>query len=369
VAEDRVPDSRFRADKIRGLADRFANLIRVDSASILMSFKQTLEKVRGPVSYEDRALDCIVATGSRLLSDLSEKIRAGESPHEVPGKAPACATTETRDEAQLSPVETLRAAVALFDATVGSLAQHVKEDPELLPCFVAAIITLNENLALRTNEATEAHTRNLLDRIYQVQLDERRRIARELHDRLGEGLSVALRQVELSELVSAEHQHEGTAHAGLAREALVEAMRRLRFLTSDLRQDPVTSLEKALTHYLDSFVTDAGIRLQVRGDERWATPTVIDEAYLIIREAIRNAFTHAGPSLVLVEIDVEQHQLHARVEDNGCGFVAALVRGGTAGLASMRERAVLIGGTLTVNSVPPRGTQVCLVVPLREPAQ
>jgi signal transduction histidine kinase len=369
VAKDRVSDSSLHVDKIRGLADRFANLIRADHASILMSFKRTLEKARGPVTYDGRALDCVVASGSRLISDLAERARAGEGPRHVPGEAPACPMTKTQDDAQLSPVETLRAAAALFDATVASLARHVEEDPELLPCFVAAILTLNESLALRTNEATDAHTRFLLDRIYQIQLDERRRMARELHDRLGEGLSVALRQVELSELVSAEHQHEGTAHAGLAREALVEAMRRLRLLTSDLRQDPVTSLEKALTHYLESFVTDAGIRLRVRGDERWATPTVIDEAYLIIREAIRNAFTHAGPSLVQVEIDVEKHQLSAQVKDDGCGFVAALVGGGTAGLASMRERAILIGGTLTVHSMPRHGTQVSLIVPAREQAR
>jgi signal transduction histidine kinase len=369
VADDGVPESSFPAHKARGLAERFANLIRIDSVSILTSYRQTLEKVRGPVTHEDRALNCIVAAGSGLIADLAERVRAGGTPHDVPDRAPAWPRTTTQADAQLSPVETLRAAVALFNATVTPLALHVKEDPELLPCFVAAILALHENLALRTNEATDAHTRYLLDRIYQVQLDERRRMARELHDRLGEGLSVALRQAELSELVSAEHPQEGTTHAGLAREALVEAMRRLRLLTSDLRQDPVTSLEKALTHYLDSFSTDAEIQLKVSGNERWATPTVIDEAYLIIREAIRNAFTHAVPSLVLVEIDVEQHQLYARVKDDGCGFVTALAAGGTAGLASMRERATLIGGTLTVNSVPLRGTQVCLVVPLREAAQ
>lgn len=61
---------------------------------------------------------------------------------------------------------------------------------------------------------------------------------------------------------------------------IAEAMRRLGMVTSDLRQDSVRSLERALIQYIDSAAADADIRLRVSGDETWAPPAVIDEAFL-----------------------------------------------------------------------------------------
>ena len=367
MAEDEVPDSGFMAGRVRGLYERFAALIRFERASILASYRQSLETSRGPAANDDGAQGHMLASGSELIADLAERMLPGESQLEIRGRVPAWRMTETQASGQLCPAESLRAAVALFDATITSLAHHVENDPELLPCFVTAVLALNESLTMRTGEAAVAYAQDLLNRIDQAPLDERRRIARELHDRLGEGLSVALRQLELNELIAPGQPHGPTPQATLAREALVETMRRLRVLTSDLRQDPVTSLEKALTHYLDTVVADADIRLRVSGDERCATPTVIDEAYLIIREAIRNALAHAAPRLVLIEVDVDQHQLSARVKDDGCGFVPVPVTGGNGGLACMRERAILLAGRLTVSSVPGHGTCVFLVVPLPGP--
>lgn len=153
----------------------------------------------------------------------------------------------------------------------------------------------------------------------------------------------------------------------MAKEALIEAMRRLRAVTSDLRREPVRSLEGALVQYIDSAGAGADVRLRVSGDETWAPPAVIDEAYLIIREAIRNALSHGAPQMVLIGVALAPHELHARVEDDGCGFgsVTSADRASTGtGLASMRERARLLGGWLTIASVPDSGTRVELVIPL-----
>jgi signal transduction histidine kinase len=94
---------------------------------------------------------------------------------------------------------------------------------------------------------------------------------------------------------------------------------------------------------------------------------VRDELFLILREALRNAFTHAAPGLVLVEVEFSAQELSAWVVDDGCGFSQALTPekavSGT-GLASMRERAALVGGRLAVRSMPGRGTRVELHLPL-----
>jgi signal transduction histidine kinase len=157
----------------------------------------------------------------------------------------------------------------------------------------------------------------------------------------------------------------------MAKEAIAEGMRRLRAVTSDLRQDSVRNLEKALIEYIDSAAGDAtvpaDVRLRVSGDETWASPAVIGEAFLILREAIRNALRHASPRLVLIGVALAPHELHAWVEDDGRGFVPANRAGPVPagnGLISMRERAALLGGRLTIVSVPGRGTHVGLLVPL-----
>ena len=202
------------------------------------------------------------------------------------------------------------------------------------------------------------------NRVHDARLEERRRIARELHDRLGEVLTVGLRQLDLDEIMGPEIPEGQSA---IAREVLVEAMRRLRLVTSGLRDEPVTSFEKALVDFLNRVCADADIHLVVLGDETWASAEIIDEAFLIAREALRNALTHGAPQSVVVGVEVTRRELRAWVDDDGKGFVcgddAESPAAGT-GLATMRERAALLGGTLAIVSKPGRGTSVELSVPL-----
>jgi signal transduction histidine kinase len=92
-------------------------------------------------------------------------------------------------------------------------------------------------------------------------------------------------------------------------------------------------------------------------------PAVIGEAFLIIREAIRNALTHGDPGTLLIDIILAPHELHAWVEDDGCGFLLGAVSAGI-GLSSMRERAALLNGRLAVASTLGQGTQLELLIPL-----
>jgi signal transduction histidine kinase len=202
------------------------------------------------------------------------------------------------------------------------------------------------------------------NRVHEARLDERRRIARELHDRLGEVLTVGLRQLDLDEIVGPEIPEGQSA---IAREILVEAMRRLRLVTSGLRDEPVTSFEKALVDFLNRVCADADVHLVVIGDETWASAAIVDEAFLIVREALRNALNHGVPQSVVVGVEVTRRELRAWVDDDGKGFAcgddAESPAAGT-GLATMRERAALLGGTVSITSKPGRGTSVELSVPL-----
>ena len=223
---------------------------------------------------------------------------------------------------------------------------------------------LNKWVGKRVRGSASGDIAQYENRVYEARLDERRRIARELHDRLGEVLTVGLRQLDLDEIMGPEIPEGQSA---VAREALVEAMRRLRLVTSGLRDEPVTSFEKALEDFLNRVCADADVHLVVLGDEAWASAEVIDEAFLIVREALRNALTHGAPQSVVVGVEVTRRELRAWVDDDGKGFTvggdAESPAAGT-GLATMRERAALLRGTLAIVSKPGRGTSVELSVPL-----
>lgn len=371
MAQDPAQDSKWPPSEVSERQDRFAALIRAERTAILSAYANSLEALRSPLITEPRARDQVMTYASELITYLAASVQGhqirADDPHEL---LPWMIGT-VQAENQLSLADLLRASTALFDVTVSSLASHVNHDPELLPCFITVIVVLNESISSRIREATLAYTGYLLERVNQAHIDERRRIARDLHDRLGEGMSVALRQLEMHELTGGENPLTPSPRAAMAKEAIAEGMRRLRAVTSDLRQDSVRNLEKALIEYIDSAAGDAtvpaDVRLRVSGDETWASPAVIGEAFLILREAIRNALRHASPRLVLIGVALAPHELHAWVEDDGRGFVPANRAGPVPvgnGLISMRERAALLGGRLTIVSVPGRGTHVGLLVPL-----
>jgi signal transduction histidine kinase len=358
VAADWAGDPGCPARPVSEPHKQFAALIRADRSAILTSYAQRLEALRSPVIGDPGSRAQAMTNAAEIITDVAESVEAAQVRIDDRYKLPTWPIGQAKAENHSSPADPLLAAMALFDLTVTSLTRHVQDNQGLLPCFIIAIQALNESLSRRIREATDAYTGYLLSRVHRAHIDERHRISRELHDRLGEGLSVGLRQLDLHEIADPQDPLNRTA---IAREALAETMRRLRLVTSDLREEPVTSLEKALVHYLDSVAAKPDVRLRVSGDQTWAPPSVIDEAFLIIREAVHNALKHGAPQLVLIGVDFSSSELCAWINDDGRGFVPAESAGppfGGTGLASMRERAALIGGQLTIASVPGHGTSV-----------
>lgn len=340
------------------LQERFAALIAADRTAILTSYARSLAGWANPVVAEPCARDQVMTSGTQILADVLSSLRGADG-------RPTLAPGSVQADSRLNPADLVRAAGAFFNVAVDFLGSYVTDDPGLLPSFITAVQALNESISRRIREAALTHTGSLLERVDQAHIDERHRIARELHDRLGEGMSVALRQLDLHEVDSELGPAMPAPRVAMARQALTETMRRLRLMISGLRQDSIRSLEKALVRCIDSADADAEVRLRVSGDERWAPPPVIDEAFLIIREAVRNALAHGSPRLVLIGVALAPHEMLAWVEDDGTGFRQARDSGSAGtGLASMRERAAMLGGRLRIASVPGKGTVVELLVPL-----
>lgn len=362
--------------------ERFAELIRTERATILAAYASSLRDLASPIVTDSLTHEQAMRDAAEIIADVAAIVEGNETRPEDHGKSVA-PLTEDAQAGRRNPADLLRVASVLFEVTVRSLGGHVRSDPDLLPGFVMAVVAMNESIGRRVREATHAYAGLLLERVDRAHIEERRRIARDLHDQLGESMSVALRQFELYELgreralaaasrkaasvrETPERGAPGqapSARGESVREAITETMRRLRAVTSDLRQEAVRSLENSLVTYLDSVSSEADVRLRVSGSENWAPSAVIGEAFLIIREAIRNALTHGYPRTLLIDIILAPHELHAWVEDDGCGFLVGEVSAGV-GLSSMRERAALLGGRLTVASTPGQGTQLELLIPL-----
>lgn len=356
-------DSREGAELARYA---LALLIEQERAKILADYVRALDCVNSTVASDPTAREQTIAHASQTLTDIARSVRAGRVLIDESSTMLAWDIGETRASQSIPTRESWRAATVFAETVVQWMTHHL--DADALETFGIVLLTLNQSITVRVREATGAYTSYLLNRIHEAHLGERHRIARELHDRVGDGLSVAHRRLELFHDYQENEPLKAATQATKAHEAVLGSLESLRAVITDLRLEaPLKSLEKALASYLDSVPTgDGQLRLQVNGDETWLPPTVREESFLIIREAIRNALAHGASGLTLIRVDIAPHELRAVVEDTGRGFDHAGVQtSSTAGLSSMRERAALLGGIISVVSQPGHGTQVELTVPLQ----
>lgn len=258
------------------------------------------------------------------------------------------------------PSESLRAADLLFGVVVSWVTSSGAATREV----TTTALTLHDVLARNLRVAADSYIGVLLNRVHQAQVEERRRISRELHDQIGHGIGVAQRDLELFEIYRETQPDRAMARVQAARRVLTDSLEAVRRAISDLRLvEPMESLEKALRLFLEDSADPEMVRhVEVNGDEAWAPTETIEEVFLITREALRNIIAHAGASQVLVRIDISPAELRASVADNGRGFDTRTCSG--TGLLSMRERAGLLGGAFNLRSAPGRGTLVELRVPL-----
>jgi ligand-binding sensor domain-containing protein/signal transduction histidine kinase len=200
-------------------------------------------------------------------------------------------------------------------------------------------------------------------------LEERERIARDLHDTLLQGIYSASIHLDLA---NSRLQEDSPAKPAvergleLIRQVSQEGRNALRSLRS--RQTSSEGLEQALSLLSKEFALPENIDFVVASDgqTRALRPLVRDEAYLIAREAVINAIHHAQASKIEVEVSYSSRHLRIMVRDNGCGIDSQLVRTGREGhwgLQGMRERSERIGGRLNVLSGVDAGTEIELSVP------
>ncbi len=229
--------------------------------------------------------------------------------------------------------------------------------------------------AERQLAAYSARLGTLSRRMLTVQEEERRAVARELHDELGQVLTAVRLNLQTLRRRSREPELGPVFDDGLA--LLETAIAEVRALSTRLRPTILDDLglEAALRSHLErsrartDLALDADIRLgRVRLD-----PAVETACFRIVQEAMTNAVRHAAATRLAVALRVADGALVLSVRDDGRGFdLAAAARraagGESAGLSGMEERAQLAGGRLEMSSAPGRGTEVRAVFPLADRA-
>lgn len=210
--------------------------------------------------------------------------------------------------------------------------------------------------------------RQMSSQVLTAQEEERKRIARELHDDTAQALTSVLVRLRLLERsVEGERLRAGLAELRDLTGATLEGVRRLAI---DLRPAMLDDLglEAALQSYVQDFSQRWPVRATFTSSRLGRLPADVELVlYRVVQEALSNVAKHAKASRALVRLTRRGRALRLLVEDDGCGFdVEATRRSRESGLGlfGMEERLALVGGTLRVESVLGRGARVSVEVPL-----
>lgn len=251
------------------------------------------------------------------------------------------------------------------DAEVEVLAKTLDEARARLASTLDELKTLNENLEAQVASRTDAlrvqgeQRKVLVRRLLGATEDERRRLARELHDEISQLLTVIQLSLDRVEVESAEMTR--------ARELLTRTQREIHRIIYDLRPSLLDDLglSAAVKSHVQETLIRAGLNVSVEIDDdlphRPATDTVV---FRIYQELATNILRHAQAENVSIELYERDGTRILAVEDDGVGFDADAKSEG-AGVTGMRERAALVNGVIRFDSEPGEGTHVVVEIPVQ----
>jgi signal transduction histidine kinase len=259
---------------------------------------------------------------------------------------------------------------AIDEALTESMHQFSRQT-DLIRQELHANVEENTSLVAEIAErrAAEEKITALFRRLVTVQDDERRRIARDVHDQLGQAMTALKMNLEaLDETAPSTELFPALLHRS---QALARDLdRAIDFLTWELRPaiDHV-SFSTALEGLVKSWSERFGIAADfLANGEHELPPDVQEHLYRVTQEALHNVAKHAAANHVSVMVTGGAAELVLLIEDNGRGFSEDATRGRSQdsglGLTSMRERAALVGGSLTVESAPGEGASIYVRVAL-----
>ncbi|MYQ41637.1 Signal transduction histidine kinase [Streptomyces sp. LamerLS-316] len=272
---------------------------------------------------------------------------------------------------KVSPIDSVHAARVLFDVAVETMTEAAAQLPAevALSRFLTAVRMLHKGIFTRVSAAAIGYESTTLRDVGQASTARRHQLARDLHDHIGSSIGLALRCLDLYTMEQATGVASTRDRLEDARQALRDVFSFTRTMVSGLR---VNELHDGLKEEIDAYSAAASDRpaevsSRIDGDESWLPEQARQELFLVVREALRNAFAHARAEHIDILVSVFPDAVHATVTDDGVGLPSPRAGDGT-GLTAMRQRVTALGGTLELISEPGRGTRVQLRIPLDDAA-
>jgi signal transduction histidine kinase len=271
------------------------------------------------------------------------------------------------------PLRTRGKVAGLFSLAKSEPAVFTEEHRRLAELMAAqASVAIENSILFEQMQDSSRRMRSLSRRLVAVQENERRHIARELHDDAGQAL-VSLRYG--LRLLEKEIGEAGPAasHVAELRRRTDAVMDSLHRLAADLRPASLDhlGLDAALRQYSSSAGQKFGlaIRFKARGFDEQRLPTAVETAlYRVVQEAVTNVVRHARATRVDLLVERRNDRVMVMIEDDGIGFDQhKLQRPDHLGLLGLRERAEALNGTLTVESSPGAGTTIVVEVSSADP--
>lgn len=283
------------------------------------------------------------------------------TPFDSDGAAPPSPSTSALTSRLTLPLVSVGATIGVLHA-IGKPGGFSENDKRLLSLLAdqAALAIANARLHEQAKQAAV--------------LEERNRLARELHDSVTQALYSIVLYADATRLaLAAGKQPVASENLAELRQMARQAMADMRLLLFRLHPPQLESegLVSALQARLNAVEARAGLRIDFQVDGRSSLPLVIEEElYRIAQEALNNVVRHARAEQVTVKLLFAEQHCTLMIQDDGVGFdpAAAQYIGGV-GLQSIRERVTQIGGNLSIESEPGRGTTIRVQVPWTQGGQ
>lgn len=361
--EEREEDRQQAEKELRQSEERFRALVQNSADVIGITDAQGIIKYRSPSLHSSLGYDASDVLGKSIACYMwpEDLARAQAQLAELVKRPGATQQNEYRLRHRDGTCRFIECTSSnhLDDPAIGGIVFNYRD------------ITQRKHADRKLKESRQ-RLQVLSRRLVEAQETERRHIALELHDEVGQALTVA--EMNLQAALQSKGHDDLTPRLKESLSVVERVLEQVHDLALNLRPSMLDDLglEPALVWLTHRQMERAGLKSEVKADalEHRLDPVIETECFRVAQEALTNVVRHARAKAVTVELRKENGQLHLRVRDDGIGFEVATtrtkaVRGTSLGVLSMEERAVLAGGGLEFTSSPRHGTEVHAWFPLK----
>jgi signal transduction histidine kinase len=228
-------------------------------------------------------------------------------------------------------------------------------------------------LEIAERSRAENELRTLSNRIIEMQEEERKLISQDLHDQVGQSLTVLNLMLARIKNIFKDKQSREIADITEAQGIVTELIQQIRNISTSLHPSMLDNigLVPTLEWYIKEFSkrTSIDVNLHYYGDESELTSRIKLTVYRVIQESLTNIARHADVEQAEIELLLSGAELQISVTDKGKGFNITEMKIDSSGIRGMRERVRAAGGTMHISSYPGKGTSISFTLPLKDSAQ